>query len=251
MHRIVPSWLSNMFAMDQTKTQPDTILTPADAPQGAIISPDTRRETRIPPGQSRTKKWPILDANGTPPIDLGRWTLSVGGLVAKPFQVSWSEFLQMPRVQVFADFHCVTRWSRLGNVWEGVSTRDLAGQAGGVAPEARFVLHQRATTTVGRPTSRWTISWLKTRWWRSRTTASRWRPEHGGPARLIVPQLVRLEEREVDGADSNFWTRPCWFLGTQRIPHAWRSMEGRTVWLVSSATRHEVANGVGGLGPVN
>src|ERR1044072_1896791 len=47
-----------------------------------IISPDTRREKRIPPGQSRTKKWPVLDAHGTPDIDLANWTFEVEGLVA-------------------------------------------------------------------------------------------------------------------------------------------------------------------------
>ncbi len=202
-----------MFAMDQTKTQPDTILTPADAPQGAIISPDTRRETRIPPGQSRTKKWPILDANGTPPIDLGRWTLSVGGLVAKPFQVSWSEFLQMPRVQVFSDFHCVTRWSRLGNVWEGVSTRDLAGQAGGVAPEARFVL-------ISGHDSGWTTNLPLDDFLAEDALVAishdgePLTPEHGGPARLIVPRLYAWKSAKwlaqiefLDRDRAGFWER--------------------------------------------
>ena len=73
-----------------------------------IISPDTRRENRIPPGQSRTKKWPVLDAHGAPQIDLATWTFEVEGLVENKLKFSLDEFLQLPAVKVYADFHCVT-----------------------------------------------------------------------------------------------------------------------------------------------
>ncbi|HEY6045618.1 MAG TPA: molybdopterin-dependent oxidoreductase, partial [Pyrinomonadaceae bacterium] len=95
-----------------------------------IISPDTRRDHRIPPGQSRTKKWPVLDAHGTPPIDLTTWQFEVDGLVEHPLKFSLDEFMQLPAVKVYADFHCVTRWSRLDNIWTGVSTREIATRAG-------------------------------------------------------------------------------------------------------------------------
>src|SRR2546425_3470227 len=78
-----------------------------------IISPDTRRENRVPPGQSRTKKWPVLDAHGAPPIDLATWSFEVEGLVENHLKFSLDEFLQLPAVKVYADFHFVTRWSRL------------------------------------------------------------------------------------------------------------------------------------------
>ncbi len=112
---------------------------PDGQPTGMIISPDTLRSERIPPGQSRTRKWPVLDAFGTPQVPLDRWRFQVFGLVEKPLVITLAEFRALPRVQVFADFHCVTRWSRLGNVWEGVSTRELLGRAG-VRPEAKFVV---------------------------------------------------------------------------------------------------------------
>jgi hypothetical protein len=67
-----------MFGMDQNKTQQERIPTPEDAVGGVIVSPDTRRVNRVPPGQSRTKKWPILDASGPPPISLERWKFSMG-----------------------------------------------------------------------------------------------------------------------------------------------------------------------------
>src|SRR5678816_4654836 len=104
-----------------------------------IISPDTRREQRIPPGQSRTKKWPVLDAHGTPDVDLATWTFEVGGLVEKPQKWSLDEFMQLTAVRVYADFHCVTRWSRLDNVWGGVPAREIAKLAA-VKPEAKFVV---------------------------------------------------------------------------------------------------------------
>src|SRR2546428_8418560 len=104
-----------------------------------IISPDTRREDRLPPGRPRTKRWPVLDAHGAPPIDLATWTFEVDGLVEKPFRFSLDEFMRLGSVKVYADFHCVTRWSRLDNVWTGVPTREIANLAG-VKPEAKFVL---------------------------------------------------------------------------------------------------------------
>src|SRR3977135_1032140 len=120
-----------MFAMDQEKTQNNRIPVPEDAPADAIVSPDTRRAARVPPGQSRTKKWPVLDASGPPQLDLARWRFRISGLVGKEVEWTWKEFLQLPRTKVFADFHCVTRWSRLGNLWEGVTTRELVQLAGG------------------------------------------------------------------------------------------------------------------------
>ena len=110
-----------------------------DQSSDVIVSPDTRRSDRIPPGQSRTRKWPVLDAHGTPHVPLESWRLQVFGLVERPLAYALAEFRALPRVKVFADFHCVTRWSRLGNVWEGVSTRELLSRAG-IRPEARVVV---------------------------------------------------------------------------------------------------------------
>ena len=81
----------------------------------------------------------MLDAHGTPPVDLATWDFEVDGLVENPLEFSLDEFMQLPAVKVYADFHCVTRWSRLDNVWTGVSTREIAQRAG-VKPEAKFVL---------------------------------------------------------------------------------------------------------------
>src|SRR4051812_4097412 len=127
-----------MFGMDSSKTQGDEIPSGDSLSPDVVISPDTQRGQRIPPGQSRTKKWPVLDASGAPEIDLPRWRFRISGLVGKEVEWNWEEFLQLPRTKVFADFHCVTHWSRLGNLWEGVTTDELVRLAGGARREAGF-----------------------------------------------------------------------------------------------------------------
>src|SRR5829696_8919256 len=155
--------------------------------QEIIISPDTRRENRMPPGQSRTKKWPVLDAHGTPDIDLKEWTFEIEGLAENPLKWSLDEFMQLRAVRVYADFHCVTRWSRLDNIWSGVSTREIARLAG-IEPEAKFVL--ALAYDYGWTTNLPIDHFLKED---SLSACSNdgqpIPPEHGGPVRLIVPQL--------------------------------------------------------------
>src|SRR5437016_8962732 len=126
--------------MDKSKTQSDAIPSGEGQPAGTIVSPDTLRADRLPPAQSRTKKWPVLDASGAPEIDMAQWRFRIRGLVARPTEWTWEQFLHLPRKRVFADFHCVTRWSRLGNLWEGVTTDELLKLAGGALPEASHVL---------------------------------------------------------------------------------------------------------------
>lgn len=126
--------------MDDPKYQKGDPQTPADF-QGSdiIISSDTLRDERIPPNQSRTRKWPVLDAHGTPPFDPDKWQLKVFGLVENEYTLSLDDFRALPRIKVFSDFHCVTQWSRLGNLWEGVSTKTLLEKAG-IKAEAKYVI---------------------------------------------------------------------------------------------------------------
>src|SRR6202007_89295 len=89
------SFLNNLF--QDPKYQTTDPRKPAEIDDSEIIiSPDTRREKRIPPGQSRTKKWPVLDAHGTPDIDLATWTFEVEGLVQNNLKWSLDEFMQLP-----------------------------------------------------------------------------------------------------------------------------------------------------------
>lgn len=170
------------------KLQGNQIPAPDAVAPGTIISPDTLRSQRIPPGQSRTRKWPVLDASGPPHIELAKWRLRVDGLVREAAEWPLQQFSDLPRVKVFADFHCVTRWSRLGNVWEGVSTRELVARCGGLLPEARFVVAHGYdfgwTTNV--PVSDFLAEDALLALTHDGEPIS---IEHGGPVRLIIPRL--------------------------------------------------------------
>jgi len=195
------------------KAQNDPVLTPDQVSEGVIVSADTHRANRVPPGQSRTLKWPVLDASGAPKVDLNRWKFQMSGLVNHEVSWNWQEFQQLPRVKVYSDFHCVTRWSRLGNLWEGVSTRHLAELAGGVKPECRYVLAYGLDYgwTTNMPIEQFLAEDALVAILHDGEPLA---VEHGGPARLIVPQLYAwksakwiagLEFLEKDKA--GFWER--------------------------------------------
>lgn len=173
--------------MEDPKYQSGPPATPDQQPTGVIISPDTHRSKRVPPGQVRTRKWPVLHYSSVPHVPLDRWQFSIFGLVETPLTFNWEEFQALPRVKVFADFHCVTRWSRLGNIWEGVSVRELLSRAG-VKPEAKYVSpmgYDRGWTTnlplIDFDVEDALIADLH--------DGEPLDADHGGPARLIVPRL--------------------------------------------------------------
>ncbi len=199
-----------MFGMDASKLQGKEIPQPEQVGPDVIVSPDTRRDNRIPPRQSRTLKWPVLDASGVPAIDLTKWTFTVQGLVERPATWNWEQMQSLPKVKVFADFHCVTRWSRLGNLWEGVSTKEIAQQVG-ASRDAKFVLvygHDYGWTT-NLPIEHFLADDALVAFTHDGEPLS---AEHGGPARLIIPQLYAwksakwvagLEFRKTDKA--GYW----------------------------------------------
>lgn len=175
-----------MFGQDE-KYQSGSPQVPADMEPGIIISPDTRRANRIPPGQSRTRKWPVLHYGYVPTIPLEKWKLHILGLVERPLVFSWAEYQALPRVKVFSDFHCVTQWSRLGNVWEGVSTREIMQRAG-VLPEAKFVVAHGYDSgwTTNLPLADFASEDALLADTHDGEPIS---DDHGGPLRLVVPLL--------------------------------------------------------------
>ena len=104
-----------------------------------VSSPDIERANRVPPGQKVTGRWPVLHFGKVPKIDKAKWTLGVFGLVEQERVLTFDEFRRLPETRVLSDIHCVTRWSRLDNAWEGVSTGALR-ESVRVLPEARFVI---------------------------------------------------------------------------------------------------------------
>src|SRR4029077_18276597 len=84
---------------------------------------------RVPPGQVPTTKWPVLHYGDVPQVDTRAWTFQVGGLVERPYTLTYDELLALPRRTVACDMHCVTRWSRLDNTFEGVPVQLLLERA--------------------------------------------------------------------------------------------------------------------------
>jgi DMSO/TMAO reductase YedYZ molybdopterin-dependent catalytic subunit len=141
---------------------------------------------RLPPGQVVTAKWPVLSYGEVPRVDLASWTFRCHGLVEKEVAWTWEEFLRLPRVTVTSDIHCVTRWSRYDNRWEGVAASEILG---------RVSLRPGATTVMAHSYGGYTTN-LRLTDLRAEAALLAIRhdgedlaPEHGGPCRLVVPAL--------------------------------------------------------------
>lgn len=179
--------------------------------ENVIKSPDTKREDRIPPGQRITENLPVLHYGAVPNIDVSKWTFTISGLVGKERRLVYQEFISIPRVKVFSDVHCVTGWSKLSNLWEGVSSgvlRELVN----IIPEAKFVMIHSAggfTTNLSlddffEPDVLFAI----------KHNGKVLTPGHGYPVRLVVPRLY-------------FWKSAKWVVGVEFIaedrPGFWES----------------------------
>ena len=141
---------------------------------------------RLPPGQVITKKWPVLHYSDVPRVDTSKWTLKVFGEVDQPLDISWDELHAMPMKTVVCDMHCVTRWSRFDNTFEGVPVQEVLRRAN-VRPIAHHALvfadpdytTNLPLTDLDRPENLIALKW----------GGEPLTPEHGGPARLLVPHL--------------------------------------------------------------
>jgi DMSO/TMAO reductase YedYZ molybdopterin-dependent catalytic subunit len=141
---------------------------------------------RLPPGQVLTRKWPVLTYGETPPADPATWTFRCFGLVKEEVSWTWREFLELPRVEVTSDIHCVTRWSRFDNRWEGVAVSEILRRVS-PQPEATAVMaHSQGgyTTNIALADLRGDDVLLAFRHDGEDLPA-----EHGGPCRLVVPKL--------------------------------------------------------------
>ena len=149
---------------------------------------------RLPPGQHLVRDWPVLDLGRQPDIPRETWRLIIGGAVENPGVWDWDVLQRQPQSAKVSDIHCVTSWSRYDNRWTGVSTQEIAMQAG-IKPEAKFALltsNDGYTTNV--PLADFLVddALLATHWEGEPLTA-----EHGGPMRLVIPHLY-------------FWKSPKW-----------------------------------------
>ena len=154
-------------------------------------------EGELPPGQVLTEKWPVLTFGFTPRIDLRRWTFRIFGLVETERVWTWEEFLTFPHVEAVSDVHCVTRWSRFNNRWEGIRPRDLLAEVG-LKPEARYVMvHAENDYTTNVPLEALLDDDVLLA---VKHDGKDLHPDHGGPCRLVIPKLY-------------FWKSAKWVRG--------------------------------------
>ncbi|WP_455393319.1 sulfite oxidase-like oxidoreductase [[Eubacterium] cellulosolvens] len=166
-----------------------------------IISPDTKRSKRVPPGQRLTDEFPVLHYGTMPDIDITKWTFKITGLVEDERVLGYEEFKALPKIKVHADIHCVTGWSKLDTYWEGVSTRVLKKLVE-IKPAAKFVMVHAAK---GFTTNLALDDFFK----HDVLFAFKFNDkvlslEHGFPVRLVVPRLY-------------FWKSAKWVTGVEFI----------------------------------
>jgi DMSO/TMAO reductase YedYZ molybdopterin-dependent catalytic subunit len=176
-------------------------------PQGDAAS-------RLPPGQYETRDFPVLSAGPTPRTQLSKWSFTLRGLTGGYATWTWDEFLALSRTLVTVDIHCVTKWSKFGTKWEGVSIDTLLDEAAnrGVesAPFVMAVCDGGYTTNV--PLADLTQGKGMVAFMYDGEPLD---PEHGGPARLLVPHLYFWKSAK--------WVRELRFMENDQ-PGFWESL---------------------------
>jgi DMSO/TMAO reductase YedYZ molybdopterin-dependent catalytic subunit len=165
---------------------------------------------KLPPGQYLVTDFPVLSAGPTPRVDVAKWELRVTTETGQVHTWDWTAFRALPTEDITVDIHCVTKWSKLGTHWLGVSLDALLG---GVDTGAGFALAR----SYGGYTTNLPLSDLRDgqAWIAFEFDGRPLAPEHGGPARLLVPHLY-------------FWKSAKWVSGidllTKDEPGFWESL---------------------------
>jgi DMSO/TMAO reductase YedYZ molybdopterin-dependent catalytic subunit len=139
---------------------------------------------RLPPGQYPTEDFPVLSAGPTPQVGTEEWRLTVTTAAGGRRVWTWPELMALPQHDITADLHCVTRWSKFDTRWRGVAVEDVIGRADTAA--AFVVAHSYGGYTTNLPLA----DVLDGKAWIVHSFEGfALSPEHGGPARLLVPHL--------------------------------------------------------------
>jgi len=171
---------------------------------------DTQKD-RLPPGQVLTGKWPVLSYGETPRLEFKDWRFRLFGQVDREQTLTWDEFMALPKVERTSDIHCVTRWSRFSNRWEGVLAKELVKLAE-PAPTARFVMvHGYGDYTTNLPLEALLENDVL---FAFKHDGALLEPDHGGPLRLVVPRLYFWKSAKwanglefMDRDRAGFWER--------------------------------------------
>jgi DMSO/TMAO reductase YedYZ molybdopterin-dependent catalytic subunit len=141
---------------------------------------------RIPPGQSLTEGFPVLSAGPTPRVSLADWSFSLKIGPRPVMRWTWEEFTALPQTKMTRDIHCVTKWSKLNTPWRGVLIDDILAEAGLASPPDYTLAHSFDGYSTNVPTADLIggKAMVATHYEGKPLT-----PEHGGPARLLVPHL--------------------------------------------------------------
>ena len=152
------------------------------------LEEQSKKEGRLPPGQSLTVKFPVLHYGPVPGFNPATWDFRIWGEVEEDKTWSWVEFNQLPRVSMTMDIHCVTRWSKLDTTWAGVAVRTLVEQGlVKLKPSARYVLqHAEYGFTVNLPLE---IVLAENFLLATHFNGEPLTPEHGAPLRGVVGYL--------------------------------------------------------------
>jgi DMSO/TMAO reductase YedYZ molybdopterin-dependent catalytic subunit len=160
----------------------------------------TADSARVPPGQYVTRDFPVLSAGPTPYTQLDAWDFTIRGAVDHPVSWSWAEFQALPRETFTVDIHCVTKWTKLDMTWSGVSLDAFLEAAPTQASYAVAFSDGGYTTNVPVADLRGGKAWIVDEY-----DGRPLEPEHGGPARLLVPHLY-------------FWKSAKWIRGLDLRP---------------------------------
>jgi len=164
---------------------------------------------RLPPGQSPTVKWPVLSLGGTPRVSTEEWVLSIDGAVQAPYVLHWDEFLALADTTWSGDIHCVTRWSKFNMDWRGADVSALIARARPTPSASHLMAHCYGGYTTNLPLSDVLEHPALVA---HEADGAPLQPDHGGPARLLVPHLYLwksakwIQRLEILSADElGFW----------------------------------------------
>jgi DMSO/TMAO reductase YedYZ molybdopterin-dependent catalytic subunit len=171
---------------------------------------ESEKQGRLPPGQSLTQKFPVLHYGPVPTFNPATWDFRVWGEVEEERSWSWDEFNQLPRTTLTMDIHCVTRWSKLDTIWEGVSLRTLVAQ-GLIRPKpsARYVLQlAEYGFTVNLPLE---VVLAENFLLATHFNGQPLAPEHGAPLRGVVGYIPGRDDLKT----TYFWKGAKWLRGLE------------------------------------
>jgi DMSO/TMAO reductase YedYZ molybdopterin-dependent catalytic subunit len=140
---------------------------------------------RIPPGQHRTRGWPVLHEESIPRFDPATWRFRATGLVEDETEWTWEGFRALPSLTLTTDFHCVTGWSKLDNEWEGVPFREVADRVRPRPEVEHCVISAPSGYTANLPLEVLLDDDVLFAWSHGGEPLE---PKHGGPMRLVVPK---------------------------------------------------------------